>query len=202
MGTMSTRGTKLQRAFRAVRKDFFPRWDRERRWRARASGLAAGLFSTTAGTCDRRTQLIRVAKEAADKGDDELNAILIHEICHAIIPGGHGRRFLDRMLKAAAKADALGKHRLAELLRDDVAIHQGHADAFTNLAEEMFRYLVANPRASGADLLSHLFQNRGFRGFVGHDDSLRRQEPGSGIAVSKKIMEEVVSLTIGDVNDQ
>jgi hypothetical protein len=65
-----------------------------------------------------------VIEIVSQHGDpDERDKLLIHEICHAVVDTGHGKKWLDRMEKAAKRADALGRSRLAEMLREEVVAY-------------------------------------------------------------------------------
>lgn len=50
--------------------------------------------------------------------------LLIHEVCHTVAGGGHGRTWQRRMEQAARRADELGRDRLARLLRDEIEGYQ------------------------------------------------------------------------------
>jgi len=45
---------------------------------------------------------------------------LIHEMCHAVTPGGHGKKWQERMLLAARDAETYKDHALAMALRAEV----------------------------------------------------------------------------------
>jgi hypothetical protein len=53
-----------------------------------------------------------------------LTLVLIHEICHAVTPGGHGKKWQDRMAKAAADAEKIGRLELATQLRKEIRGYQ------------------------------------------------------------------------------
>jgi hypothetical protein len=72
---------------------------------------------------------------------DERDRLVIHEICHAIAEG-HGKGWQGRMEKAAKRADALGRHRLAGLIREEIASYQGPT-AGSDEAYERIREMVA-----------------------------------------------------------
>jgi hypothetical protein len=65
--------------------------------------------------------VIEIVKQHGDS--DERDTLLIHEICHAIAEG-HGRGWQDRMEKAAKRAVALRRQRLAGLIRQEIAGYQ------------------------------------------------------------------------------
>jgi hypothetical protein len=116
----------LEREFTAVRKVYFPRWDRARRWRCRFHSAAmAGVGCE--GLCDCERKIIYIPNNTED-----LIAALIHEICHAVTPSTtHGRPWQERMLKAASVADRTRQSRLAEFLRKEVVSYQRDAEVIT-----------------------------------------------------------------------
>src|SRR5262245_5171459 len=98
----------IQHHCKYIKHLFFPRWDRDDRWR----------FSTRSrrrvhGHCDPVARTIEIVAHPSDS--DERDRLLIHEICHAVAPGNHGVVWQQRMEKAAATADDLGRSRLAQL---------------------------------------------------------------------------------------
>ena len=105
---------RFQEAFDHVRRVFFPRWDRKRLWRLR---IVRNLDDSV-GTCDFTHRIIKAASVPVD--DDELAALLIHEIAHAATASYHAKRWLTRMEKAAQLAKTLGRSRLATLIRQEI----------------------------------------------------------------------------------
>src|ERR1700730_1313962 len=98
----------VRQAWAVVKRDYFPRWDPTGEWRlsfrlpsqARWAALLHGL-------CDMERRLIFIGAFPAD--EDARDALLIHEICHAVATGFHGKPWQRRMEKAAARARALGR---------------------------------------------------------------------------------------------
>ena len=45
--------------------------------------------------------------------------MLVHEICHAVAGLGHGRKFCERVRKAARDANSAGERKLSELLESE-----------------------------------------------------------------------------------
>src|SRR5262249_46996395 len=99
--------------FKRVARDYFPRWHAWPRWR-----ITTHPRRSSQGFCDdvRKVIEIRVARDDAD----EFDAVMIHEICHAVTSGDHGKAWQHRMLQAADRAEKLGRPRLAKLLRDQI----------------------------------------------------------------------------------
>lgn len=77
---------RLREAFDLARQVLFPRWDRKRLWRARVAGNLNGAV----GYCDFTHKLIKAASIL--ENNDELAALLIHEIAHAATASYHTRR--------------------------------------------------------------------------------------------------------------
>jgi hypothetical protein len=101
-----------QQHFRQIKQLFFPRWDRKKLWRIRTSSRR-----TADGCCDSKRRVIKITRRSANP--DERDLVLIHEICHALF-SGHERAWQGRMKKAARRADELGRHQLAQLLRKEI----------------------------------------------------------------------------------
>lgn len=103
--------------FQDIKRLFFRRWDRQDLWR-----VSTRSRRTVHGRCDPERRLIEIAVQHTDP--DERDKLIIHEICHAVAEMSHGKKWQDRMEKAAESADALGRHRLALLLREEIAAYQ------------------------------------------------------------------------------
>jgi hypothetical protein len=79
------------------------------------------------GLCDCERKIIYIPSNTED-----LIAVLIHEICHAVTPStNHGQPWQERMLKAATVAQRTGQSRLAEFLRKEVVSYQRDAEVIT-----------------------------------------------------------------------
>jgi hypothetical protein len=99
-----------------LRRDFFPRWKAGQQWRVR---IGRGRIAA-AGFCHTDQRVVEVAQVPVDP--DERDALLIHETAHAFrgCGGSHGRTWQGRLLRAARRARALGRERLATLLETEV----------------------------------------------------------------------------------
>jgi hypothetical protein len=106
---------RLEARFHEIREAFFPRWDRKGAWRVRAGSNAE--YPGAEGFCQSSEKTIYI--NLPESGD--LNLVLIHEISHAVAGVGHGRRWLDRMRKAATRARDLRTPSLAKRLEAEVA---------------------------------------------------------------------------------
>jgi hypothetical protein len=105
---------ELRAAYADVRRDFFPRWDRQRLWRFRVGGAPGRCQSQ----CDTKLRLIRI--NVLHPEPDERDLLLIHEICHALACVAHWRPWFRRMRKAADRAEAFGRAHLADMIRQHV----------------------------------------------------------------------------------
>jgi len=114
----------FEEAVEYVRKHFFPRWDKKREWTIREghSSEINGAF----GLCDDKTKTISVPLFTI-RG----MVLLIHEIAHAATNSSHGKRWQERMKKAALKARELGHGDLAKGLLDEVEGYKRSIDLLT-----------------------------------------------------------------------
>lgn len=103
----------MKQHFHEIKRLFFPRWDRQNEWKLRTTSARK-----CQGHCDRERKVIEIVARHSDPDDQD--HLLIHEICHAVTRGFHGRAWQRRMEKAAERADELGRTRLASLLREEV----------------------------------------------------------------------------------
>ncbi len=103
----------MRHHFLEIKRLFFPRWDRDNHWR-----VSKRSKRRLHGHCDTERRVIEIVIQYSDP--DKRDKLLIHEICHAVADMGHGRKWQARMEKAAQRADQLGRHRLAELLREEI----------------------------------------------------------------------------------
>jgi hypothetical protein len=106
----------IQEQYEEVRRDFFPRWDRQKNWSLHVIQDLDGAH----GRCDAPHKRI-----VSGFNGDELVLVLIHEIAHAVVSGGHGKKWQARMERAAIAAEGLGRMELAGLLRKEIA---GYSD--------------------------------------------------------------------------
>jgi hypothetical protein len=113
--------TRLQEAFQFVRRHFFPEWDKTGEWKTQNRGIEdCDTYELIGGLClkDRKTILVfRIPDD-----EDDLKMLLIHEICH-VFAEWHGKKWLDKMLRAAKKASDLGMDSLSKNLILNVFAH-------------------------------------------------------------------------------
>jgi hypothetical protein len=107
----------IRQHFLVIKRQFFPRWDRDNRWR-----VSTRSKRRVHGYCDTERRVIEIVFQFSDP--DERDKILIHETCHAVADVGHGKKWQDRIEIAAKRADELGRHRLAQILRQEIADYQ------------------------------------------------------------------------------
>jgi hypothetical protein len=79
---------------------------------------------------------------------DERDKLIIHEVCHAVADMSHGKKWQDRMEKAAKRADALGRPRLAQLLRDEIIGYQQAPTSLEVVYNEIRDALADCPEAT------------------------------------------------------
>lgn len=103
----------MKRHFHEIKRLFFPRWDRQNEWKLRMTSARK-----CQGHCDRERKVIEIVARHIDPDDQD--HLLIHEICHAVTKGFHGREWQCRMEMAAERADELGRTRLSKLIREEV----------------------------------------------------------------------------------
>ena len=95
-----------------IRRTYFPRWDKLQQWCVKK---VHGFPSF--GNCDQENKTISLQPNLNNKLLEEL---LIHEICHAVTNGNHGKKWKDRMLKASKVAKQIGQMDLSNELKEDV----------------------------------------------------------------------------------
>jgi hypothetical protein len=104
---------KLSEAFDYIRDTFFPNWDKNREWRIKEAGDAP--FD---GCAIPMTKSISIHSDLLDS--DDLNGVIIHEICHAASTSSHGDQWQKHMQGAAERARKIGMNRLAEFIEKDI----------------------------------------------------------------------------------
>jgi hypothetical protein len=124
----------LHATFRALCRDFFPRWRDSASWtivegpHGRWVDTQGNTHTTTEqGYCDGMTKTIYVNNGWKDRA--ECRQLIIHETCHAVTTGSHGTRFCARLRQAAQRASALGDESLStQLLAEAEAYASGPVD--------------------------------------------------------------------------
>jgi hypothetical protein len=111
-----------------IRTTFFLGWDKGRR----SQVIQVDDLDGAQGRCERKIKTISVLGGIEQ---DDLLALLIHEIAHAVSNDHHGKRWLQRMEDAASRADEQGLPTLAALLRQQIV---GYRDGFRMTAATMY----------------------------------------------------------------
>lgn len=109
---------KLAELFAIARECFFPRWDPRGEWEIVAKRCEA------TGYCQLKEKRIYVdPNQATFMLEDGLLALIIHEICHDVATAFHTERWVERMEKAAQKAESLERPELACQIRASAYSH-------------------------------------------------------------------------------
>lgn len=177
---VATGKQSLSQRFNSVKKLFFPQWDRAGCWKVSSRN------NLSHGFCDRERKLICINYELSD--DDSNDALMIHEICHAIASPGHGSTWKKRMERAAAKAVSINRPLLAETIRNDVSGYSETSMGRNEVYQVIESWIMATPTLT----LNQVKQAITFQYGI----------PASGIAKEFKKLESVYKRTIKDVNDR
>jgi len=129
----------------AIKRLFFPRWDRRALWR-----VSTRSRRRVHGHCDPKRRVIEIVVQHGDP--DERDKLFIHEICHGVANMGHGKKWQNRMEKAAMRADALGRNRLAHFLREDISAYQQSPMSLEGVYNQVRDALTDCPEATFAQI--------------------------------------------------
>ena len=124
--------------FRKVKALFFPTWDRQNLWRISTTSNRTGH-----GYGDQERRVIEIMIPPSEP--DERDTLLIHEACHAVSRGSHGKEWRTRMKRAAEKAEQLGRDRLAKLLRTEVVNYQEATEGLQQAYSTIEDWLTDKP---------------------------------------------------------
>ena len=128
----------LRQRFLAVKRYFFPRWDREDRWR-----VSTRSKRRVDGHCDAERRVIEIAALLDDP--DELDRLLVHEICHAVAGASHGKTWRRRMERAARRAEEIGRPRLARSIEKEVTDYRDAARPLEAAYDDVRDMLIDDP---------------------------------------------------------
>lgn len=128
----------LHYRFHEIKRLFFPRWDHEGQWR-----ISTRSRRNVHGRCDPERRVIEIVLQYADQ--DEMDRLLIHEICHAVAAGGHGKVWQRRMEKAARRADEVGRAVLAKMLREEIVDYQQAGEGVEQAYQTIEDWVAHNP---------------------------------------------------------
>jgi hypothetical protein len=147
-----------------IRQTFFPRWDRQRRWQI----VQVDDLDGAQGRCDRGSRTISILGSMTG---DELLALLIHEIVHAVRNDYHGEAWLQGMEEAASRSDQNGAAGLAGVLRHQIADYRdGFRVTATMLYGEIENCVIDQPQITFPQVVDFLRRDYGFS----RDQFLRR----------------------------
>lgn len=94
--------------------------------------MSARLQNHGDGLCVPATHTIYVTRKLLRSSRPMQMGVIIHEICHAVLPrSSHGGRWQLRMIRAAKRADARGEPGLASWLREEVRRYTTPPDRLT-----------------------------------------------------------------------
>jgi len=110
----------FQDLFQNIRNDFFPRWDKDNIWR-----LNFDPYLPAIARCMNKEKVIIF--QSIREPNEEFDQLLIHEIAHAVTNDRHGKKWQNRFLNAAKKAESLGRKSLAKSIREEVKLYQAMA---------------------------------------------------------------------------
>ena len=108
----------LSQRFQRIKREFFPRWDKKNEWRIRQDSR---FKRPGYAECQVERKTIKINLHNLDNihrniSENDVDVLIIHEICHAIVNGYHGPRFCNRLKEARLHAESIGRKSLAELL--------------------------------------------------------------------------------------
>ncbi len=113
---MKTPPQELKANFERIKRVYFPRWSAGEHWRVKC-----GSARNVHGRCDIKTRTVEIALLCDDT--DKADALMIHEICHAVASPGHGKIWKARLESAAIKAEQLGRPALAGILGSEIELY-------------------------------------------------------------------------------
>ncbi len=188
----------LQEEFEFIRKTFFPRWDRKEEWRI----ILVQDINGTQGECLKRTKTIHILKELGSI--EELQALLIHEICHAVGYWGHARKWQDRMLRSARQAADSGLSALADILRRNVQRYkESHRETAEMVYTEIGDYVLDSPECEFDTIIDYMRRVRG----VSREEFLKRYRKSRDVyesnrrwCIDSRLMEQTKKVLMGQAS--
>ena len=121
--------TDIDALIEKVRLTFYPRWDRKREWKIEVvRGNHRALYFCVHGKClcDKKRIFLNesiVNEHGAES--EEAEALIIHEIAHAVTNGGHGAVWQRRIEKVITAAEAMGRQSLADHFKGELESYRG-----------------------------------------------------------------------------
>jgi hypothetical protein len=144
---------KLKKEFEYIRNTFFPQWDRKREW-----SIKRVWHLPSHGKYDNVSKRILIQFISGDRID--LYRLLIHEICHCV-SDYHGKRFLDRLLRAKLRANELGLKMVANAIQNDIDMCTKNREPFDNTYQMIEDAVMDIPNISWRNLLKYVARQRG-----------------------------------------
>ncbi len=140
----------LQERFHYIRSTFFPQWDRKKEWKVKHPSTRH-----VHGYCNIELKTVEVG--ILFKDTDDMDKLLIHEICHAYYGCvNHGILWRRVFEKRARIAESIGRINLAEKIRREIDAYNqpepygdGRSETY-NLIENL---VLENPSISYKEVL-------------------------------------------------
>jgi len=156
----------LDATFRALCRDFFPRWRDSGAWtivegpHGQWVDTQGNTYTTTeSGYCARTTKTIFL--NYGQHGRQHGRAIIIHEIVHAVTSGAHGKQFCARLRQAAQRASDLGDLTLSAQLREEADAYESTAINLGSPYRRIPKIVCENPGATFEQILTYLANEYG-----------------------------------------
>jgi hypothetical protein len=154
--------TKLVSIYNEVKKDFFPRWDNKDVWLVRRKNRLSYGYNTCA-LCNCKTKTIEIIRSYKIEDGYEIRCLLAHEICHAIYPGDHNKKWQKRLLKVADSATESGQQELANRIHSEIKIAKGTITAtLPAITQNIHDALQTQPDASFESVIEFVADNWGY----------------------------------------
>jgi hypothetical protein len=144
----------LSNRFQYVRLHFFPRWDLKKRWNVRY--LPNAPF---AGRCNDKTHEIFINRFA---NEDDLDLLLIHEICHVRCPS-HDTGWQNKFFLMSQRAKDIGRDELSNLILRELHIVRESPPVTAESIYRMIEYCVRDlPSISYNDVVNYVAREHGY----------------------------------------
>jgi hypothetical protein len=140
----------LKRRWDEICKDYFPQWSNQRDWAIKISYNSRGYR----GRCVTAEMTLWITNGYHQQEPEELDRLLIHETCHAVVNyrRGHLASWQRRMEMAASRAEVLGRKALAKALREEVNKYRTNAcGCHGNIYESVKKYVHAGSEIPSFD---------------------------------------------------
>jgi len=140
--------------FQYVRQHFFPRWDLKKQWTVRYIPNAS-----FAGRCNEKTKEILVNRFT---NEDDLDLLLIHEICHVRSPS-HDSGWQNKFFLMSQRAKDVGRDELSNLILRELQIVRESPPVRAESIYRMIENCVHDvPSISYNDAVNHVAREHGY----------------------------------------